>query len=340
VTTAAVVGVTGYAGAELAWLLLRHPRLQRLTCYLRDGQPVRCLSELYPEWRGVVEAPCRPLSVPAVIEEKPEVVFLATPAEVSAQLAPELVEAGLRVVDLSGAFRLGGIEQARRWYGLDGPAARLLGEAVYGLPELGVRLDGARLVANPGCYPTAVLLGLQPLLEAGWVDLDRGIVCDAKSGVSGAGRQPRPETHFVEVNENFRAYGLFAHRHEPEILGRLKLPDPAQFIFTTHLLPLERGLLATLYLWLRPPRPAAEVEQLFRSYYAGRPLIRIWPAGTVPSVRHVVRTNFCDLGVVTDAEGRRLVVVSCLDNLGKGAAGQAVQNMNLMLGYSEDEGLR
>ncbi len=338
-TTVALIGVTGYAGGELARLLLRHPRLQRLTCYLRDGQPVRCLSELYPEWRGVVEAPCRPLSVQAVAEEKPAIVFLATPAEVSAELVPELVEAGLRVVDLSGAFRMG-VEQARRWYGLDGAAVRLLEKAVYGLPELGARLAGARLVANPGCYPTAVLLGLQPLLEAGWVDLERGIVCDAKSGVSGAGRQPRAETHFVEVNENFRAYNLFAHRHEPEILSRLQLSDPAQFIFTTHLLPLERGLLATLHLWLRPPRTAAEVEQLFRSYYADRPLIRIWPAGTVPSVRHVVRTNFCDLGVATDAEGRRLVVVSCLDNLGKGAAGQAVQNMNLMLGYSEDEGLR
>lgn len=339
--TVAVVGVTGYAGAELARLLLQHPRVREATFYLRDGAAASCLSELYPEWRGWREAPCRPLSLEAIQASRPQVVFLATPAEVSAELAPPLLEAGLRVIDLSGAFRLRCLEQARRWYPLGEPAARWLARAVYGMPELGpAALPEAQLVANPGCYPTAVLLALKPLLEAGWVDLDRGIVCDAKSGVSGAGRQPKPETHFVEVYQNFRPYQLFAHRHEPEILAHLGLPEPISWIFTTHLLPIERGLMVTISLWLRPARDAAALEQLFRSWYAHRPLIRLWPAGTVPTVRHVVRTNFCDIGFALDATGRRLVLVSCLDNLGKGAAGQAVQNLNLMLGWPEAEGLR
>jgi N-acetyl-gamma-glutamyl-phosphate reductase len=193
-------------------------------------------------------------------------------------------------------------------------------------------------VANPGCYPTAVILGLKPLVDAGWIDPERGIVCDAKSGVSGAGKQPKPETHFVEVNENFHAYGLFTHRHTPEISGHLGL-ESERMIFTTHLLPLERGILATLYVWLGERREAAEIEALYRTYYAGRGLVRVWPAGTVPELRHVARTNFCDLGFVLDRDGRRLVVVSCLDNLGKGAAGQAVQNMNAMFARKETEGL-
>ena len=196
----------------------------------------------------------------------------------------------------------------------------------------------ARVVANPGCYPTAVILGLKPLVDAGWIDRGRGIVCDAKSGVSGAGKQPKPETHFVEVNENFRAYGLFTHRHTPEITGHLGLA-PEDVIFTTHLLPIERGILATLYVWLGEPREAAEIEALFREFYAGRPLVRIWPAGTLPELRHVAHTNFCDIGFALDRDARRLVIVSCLDNLGKGAAGQAVQNMNAMFGLAEVEGL-
>jgi N-acetyl-gamma-glutamyl-phosphate reductase len=193
-------------------------------------------------------------------------------------------------------------------------------------------------VANPGCYATSVILGLRPLIEAGWLDASRGIVCDCKSGVSGAGKEPKPETHFVEVNENFRAYGVFTHRHTPEIIEHLGLA-PESVIFTTHLLPIERGILSTLYVWMRPRRTAAEIESLYCRFYAGRNLVRISPAGSLPELHHVTRTNFCDIGFALDAAGERLVVVSCLDNLGKGAAGQAVQNLNTMLGYPETAGL-
>lgn len=339
----AVVGATGYAGRELARLVVRHPAVERATFFLREGSEIGrgidCLSQLYPELRGWGEAPCRVYSSEAVARSGARIVFLALPPESSSEIGLELLDAGLKVIDLSAAFRFSDPATYAEWYRLEPAPAALLREAVYGLPEIyGDQVAGARLVANPGCYPTAVILGLKPLLEAGWIDRGRGIVCDAKSGVSGAGKQAKPETHFVEVNENFRAYGLFTHRHTPEITGHLGL-EPAEMMFTTHLLPLERGILATLYVWLAERREAAEVEARFREFYAGRRLMRIWPAGTVPELRHVARTNFCDIGFVLDRDGQRLVVVSCLDNLGKGAAGQAVQNMNAMFGRDEAEGL-
>lgn len=337
----AVVGATGYAGFELAQLLLRHPKIQTPNFYLRESSAqVKCLSDLFPVLRGWGEAPCKPYSVEAIASSGAGTAFLATPHEVSLGMAPQLLGAGLRVVDLSGAFRFHNPDTFAKWYRLPPPARDLAEEAVYGLPELyASQLPGARLVANPGCYPTSVILGLRPLIEADWIARDRGIVCDCKSGASGAGKEPKRELHFVEVDENFRAYGLFSHRHTPEVTDHLGL-DGGDIVFTTHLLPLARGILSTLYVWLAEPRSAEQVESLFRKFYAGRPMMRIWPAGKVPELQHVARTNFCDIGFALDSTGRRLAVVSCLDNLGKGAAGQAVQNMNLMLGLEEGTGLR
>lgn len=339
---AAVIGVTGYAGFELARLLLRHPHIETPTFYLREGHSnVRCLTELFPQLRGWGEAPCRPLSVTAVAESGADVAFLSTPHEASLELVPALLKANpkMRLVDLSGAFRLRDAQTFARWYKLPEPDAGVLNEAVYGLPEVYAdQLPKARLVANPGCYPTSVILGLKPLIEAGWLDSSRGIVCDCKSGVSGAGKEPKRETHFVEVNENFHAYGLFTHRHTPEVNDHLGLAAK-DFVFTTHLLPLDRGILSTLYAWLSPARKRDEVEALFRKFYAGKPLVRISPAGKQPQLQHVAHTNFCDIGFALDESGERLVVVSCLDNLGKGAAGQAVQNWNGMMGYPETAGL-
>ena len=331
-----VVGATGYAGFELARILLRHPHIERPTFYLRDGAAqARCLTELFPQLRGCGEAPCRPFSVRAIAESGAGVAFLATPHEASLEIAPELVEAGLRVVDLSGAFRFREPGTFAGWYQLPAPPRELLEQAVYGLPELySAALPGAQLVANPGCYATSVILGLRPLVEAGWIARERGIVCDCKSGASGAGKEPRRELHFVEVDENLRAYNLFAHRHTPEILEHLGVAAE-DLIFSTHLLPVARGILSALYVWLDRARPAAEVEALYRQSYAGRPLVRIWPAGRLPELQHVAHTNFCDIGFAMDRSGERLVVVSCLDNLGKGAAGQAVQNLNAMLGFEE-----
>lgn len=331
----AVVGATGYTGYELARLLLRHPRISRPTFFLRETAPARCLADVFPQLRGWGEAPCQPFSVDAVRATGATLVFLATPHEASLELVPELLAAGLRVVDLSGAFRFRDPETFARWYQLPAPPRPLLDGAVYGLPELyGGALRAARLVANPGCYPTSVILGLRPLVDAGWLARDRGIVCDCKSGASGAGKEPKRELHFVEVDENFRAYGLFSHRHTPEVAQHLGLAL-RDVIFSTHLLPVARGILATLYVWLAERRTAEEIEGCYRRFYAGRPMVRIWPAGRVPELQHVAHTNFCDIGFVLDPSGERLVVVACLDNLGKGAAGQAIQNMNGMLGFEE-----
>jgi N-acetyl-gamma-glutamyl-phosphate reductase len=338
----AVVGVTGYAGFELAKLLLRHPHVEKATFYLRESNAnVRCLTELFPQLRGWGDAPCRALSVEAVATSDAEVVFLSTPHEASLELVPALLAANpkLRIIDLSGAFRFREPETFAKWYKLPAPNAEILGEAVYGLPELYAdALLKARVVGNPGCYPTSVILGLLPLIESKWIDMSRGIVCDCKSGVTGAGKEPKREMQFAEVNENFRAYGLFTHRHTPEVSDHLGLAAE-DFVFTTHLLPVDRGILSTLYVRLKPKRNAAEIESLYRQFYAGRPMVRVMPSGTLPELQFVTHTNFCDIGFALDATGERLVVVSCLDNLGKGAAGQAVQNLNGMRGYPETAGL-
>ena len=338
----AVVGATGYAGFELARLLLRHPQIPAPTFYLRESTAagVRCISELYPQLRGVAEAPCRALSVEAIVSSGASVAFLSTPHEFSVEVAPALLEAGLRVVDLSGAFRFRNPQTFAHWYKLPEPSRRWTEQAVYGLPELYAdKLPKAQLVANPGCYPTSVILGLKPLVESGWIAAGRGVVCDCKSGATGAGKEPKREMQFAEVDENFRAYGLFSHRHTPEVTDHTGL-DPQEVIFSTHLLPLVRGILSTIYVWLDKPKTNDEIEGLFRKFYAGRPMVRIWPAGKLPELAHVAHTNFCDIGFALDPAGERLAVVSCLDNLGKGAAGQAVQNLNIMLGIEEATGLR
>ena len=336
----AVVGVTGYTGFELARIVLRHPAVKSPVFYVRETQGKKCLAELFPQLRGVGEAPLRSLSVAEIIASNAGTTFLATPHEVSAEIAPALLEAGLRVVDLSGAFRFRSADTFASWYKLPTPHANWLSEAVYGLPELyASEIASSPLVANPGCYATSVILALRPLAEAGLIANGTGVVCDCKSGASGAGKDPRRDLHFVEVDENFKAYNLFSHRHTPEILEHTGLSED-RLVFSTHLLPLARGILATIYVTLGDARSGAEIETVFRKFYAGRPMVRIWPAGSLPELQHVAHTNFCDIGFSLDKSGKRLIVVSCLDNLGKGAAGQAVQNFNLMSGIEEHTALQ
>ena len=275
----------------------------------------------------------------AVRHEGLAIVFLATPPEVSMELAPVMLAAGARVVDLSGAFRLGTPSSYAAWYKEPHTQPELLAEAVYGLPEFCRHLiPAARLVSNPGCYPTAANLALRPLVQAGVIDRASGIVCDAKSGVSGAGRKPSRKTSFCEVTENFSAYSILYHRHVPEVL-RISGLEEHEFSFTAQLLPLHRGILETIYF--RAPS-IASVEDLLAIYehqYAAEPFVRLFNPPHMPDLRGVARTNFCDLGVTFDARTKRAVVVSAIDNLVKGAAGQAIQNMNLMLGHAETEGL-
>jgi N-acetyl-gamma-glutamyl-phosphate reductase len=336
----AVVGVTGYTGFELARILLRHPAVEKPVFYVRENNGVKCLSELFPQLRGWGEAPLRPLSLDAVTASKAATAFLATPHEVSAEIAPVLLGAGMRVVDLSGAFRFRSAETFTSWYKLPAPPANWLAESVYGLPELySKEIATARLVANPGCYATSVILALRPLTDANLLRADSAVICDCKSGASGAGKDPRRDLHFVELDENFKAYNLFSHRHTPEILEQTGLGEE-RVVFSTHLLPLARGILSTIYVTLDSPQAPEAIEALYRIFYAGRPMMRIWAAGTLPELQHVAHTNFCDIGFALDKTGRRLVIVSCLDNLGKGAAGQAVQNFNLMLGIKEQTALQ
>jgi N-acetyl-gamma-glutamyl-phosphate reductase len=339
-TNIAVVGVSGYTGFELAKILLRHPGARSLTFYVREPQGAHCLTELFPQLRGWGQAPVRALSVDAIANSGAGTAFLATPHEVSAEIAPQLLQAGLRVVDLSGAFRFHEAETFQRWYKLPTPHAAWLGEAVYGLPEFyGKEIAAARLVANPGCYATSVILAVKPLADAGWIAERSTVVCDCKSGATGAGKELRRDLQFSELDENFKAYNLFAHRHTPEITLHTGLPE-SQVVFSTHLLPLARGILSTIYVTLREAQSAGDVEALLRKTFAGRPMVRMWKAGTLPELQHVAHTNFADIGFALDASGRRLVMVSCLDNLGKGAAGQAVQNFNHLLGIEEQTGIQ
>ena len=336
----AVAGATGYAGLELLRLLARHPqaRVTRLMSSGRDGKKEFPIEHSHPSLRGKFSVACQPLSVEALPSSEVDLVFLATPHQTALDVAPQLVERGLRVVDLSAAFRLKDAAVYPRWYGFEHHAHAALEEAVYGLTELNAAsIARARLVANPGCYATSVILALAPVLKNGWIDTEAGIISDSKSGASGAGRSVSEKLHFVEVNENCRAYGLFNHRHVPEMLQALELAEK-DFTFTPHLLPITRGILSTIYVRLSKSRTHEEVAALYRNFYAQAPFVRVLGAG-VPEIQSVAQTNYTDLGFALDAGGTRMIIVSALDNLIKGAAGQAIQNMNVMYGFDEGTAL-
>ncbi len=344
----AVLGVSGYAGMELARLLLHHPRLKgRAPVFLGRAEADQdfSLTALHPQLmdnNGSAALKVEPFSWDLLKSRGVKVLFLATPHEQSRKYAPLALEHGIRVIDLSGAWRL--TKHANRAvYKFADDAApvalQVQAKAVYGSPELHRKeIRTAKLVANPGCYATTVILALKPLLAAGWVDLDRGIVSDAKSGVSGAGKAPTPKTHYMYAADNLSAYGVFAHRHTGELLEQLDI-DRSQIIFTPHLLPIPRGILATTYVSFKEKKTSAEVEALYRKFYADSPMVRIFHSGHLPQIQYSAHTNYCDIGFELDSDGRRCVIVSCLDNLLKGAAGQAVENMNLMCGWGEAEGL-
>ncbi|MEP7117524.1 MAG: N-acetyl-gamma-glutamyl-phosphate reductase [Acidobacteriota bacterium] len=324
----AIVGATGYAGQELVRLLARHPRasLTMATASQATSTPRR-LPALARIWDGQVV----PLDVQAV-SASAEVVFLALPEAAAAELGVVFLAAGRRVVDLSGAFRLRDAAARARWY----PATTTMPEGVvYGLVEFtGADVPAARLVSCPGCYPTASLLALQPLADAGLLKDGADVIVDAKSGVSGAGKAPSDRTHFCENYGSVAAYGLFGHRHTAEMtqsLGR-------EVTFTPHLVPLDRGLLATLYARVKAGVTAAQVTEALHSAHARSPFVRL-TGDALPEIKHVVHTNFCDIGWKVDEATGRVILVSVIDNLLKGAAGQAVQNFNLLIGADQRAGL-
>jgi N-acetyl-gamma-glutamyl-phosphate reductase len=331
-TRVGIVGHSGYSGAELVDILERHPHTEPVLLHHRE-------SEGKPAIRGRKTRAAAPCTAEAIRSEQLAIVFLATPPEVSMELAPSMLAAGARVVDLSGAFRLRTVENYLAWYKEPHTQPELLAEAAYGLPEFcRERIPAARLVSNPGCYPTAANLAIRPLMEAGIVDRTAGIVCDAKSGVSGAGRKPSLKTSFCEVTENFTAYSILKHRHVPEVLQISGLEE-REFSFTAQLLPLDRGILEAIYFRTSAPAGPEEILAIYEKRYAAEPFIRLYNPGNMPDLRGVARTNFCDIGVSVDPATGRAVVISAIDNLVKGAAGQAVQNMNLRLGFGETEGL-
>jgi len=327
-TTVAVAGATGYTGQELLRLLARHPSV-RITAATSSGSanvPARKLPALTRVWNGTIT----PL-VSDTLARDAELVFLALPDTAAAELAPALVDAGVRVIDLSGAFRLRDATARARWYP---ETHRLPADVAYGLTEREREaIEGARLVANPGCYPTATLLALAPLVDAGLLVASADIVVDAKSGVSGAGKTPSERTHFSECHGSVSAYGVFNHRHGAEIdqgVGRT-------VTFTPHMVPLDRGIFSTIYVRVPPGTTEEAIGDLFGRAYAGATFVRL-VGSALPEIKHVAHTNFCDIGWRVDPSGRA-ILFSVIDNLLKGASGQAVQNMNVMLGLDEGVGL-
>ena len=319
-----VVGVTGYSGVELMRRLARHPHVDVRLAMASSGSEARRIPALHRIWDAPVEA----IDVDRLINET-DAVFLALPDTVSATLAPELAKRGARVFDLSGAFRIRDVELRKKWY----PHSPPNGNAAYGLTEHNRdAMREAPLVACAGCYPTAAILSLRPLVDAGLIE--PGVVIDAKSGVSGAGKTPTERTHFSECHGSIAAYGVFGHRHGAEIEQELGMP----VTFVPHLVPLDRGILETIYARLRPRVGAAQVEQALTKAYADSPFVRLTGAD-LPEIKHVAHTNFCDIGWRVDREGGQLVMVACIDNLVKGAAGQAIQNFNVAYGFDETAGL-
>ncbi|MGI8962488.1 MAG: N-acetyl-gamma-glutamyl-phosphate reductase [Bryobacteraceae bacterium] len=328
-----IAGFRGYSGSELVRILSGHPGVDVVWLEHRSDFQER------PGRLGLQPPKSIPATAEAVRQEGLRLVFLATPAEVSMELAPGILGTGAKVIDLSGAFRLRDPEIYSRWYKERHRAAPLLAEAVYGAPEYNRdQIRNARLIANPGCYATAANLAIRPLIAAQVTDRSRGIICDAKSGVSGAGRKAALQTSFCEVTANFSAYGLMDHRHVPEILQNSGLGE-REFTFTAHLLPIDRGILETIYVRTQRIEKPVDLLAIYEEYYADEPFVRLYVPGRVPDVRAVQRTNFCDIGFVFDPDSQRAVIVAAEDNLVKGAAGQAVQNMNLMLGFPETQAL-
>jgi len=336
-----LVGVTGYTGMELARILATHPvlRLTRATSRAEAGKPLRAL---YPFLQGFPAGDVS-ITVPdaADLAGACRLVFLAVPHGAAMDYAAELLAAGLSVVDLSADFRLADADIYAAWYGLDHRHPDLLPQAVYGLPELyAARIKETKLTANPGCYPTSIILGLAPALAGSLIETD-GIVADSKSGTSGAGRKAAVPTLFCEVHDSFRAYSLGKHRHTPEIEQELSKLAGADILlsFNPHLLPIDRGILSTIYTRLTSHRPVEEIHAAYEAYYADKPWVRVLPLGMLPETRYVRGTMFCDIGLVVDPRTGRLIVVSAIDNLCRGASGQAVACANLMSGLPVDAGL-
>jgi N-acetyl-gamma-glutamyl-phosphate reductase len=335
----AIAGASGYTGVELLRLLLQHPlaKVVALTAETHANQPI---GKVFPSLAGFLDLTCLPLDT-AMLAAEAEFVFLGLPHKTSMAVGADLIQRGTRVLDLSADYRLKDAAAYPRWYGIEHVAPHLLKEAAYGLPELHrAEIAEARLVAVPGCYPTGAVLGLAPLIAEGLVDPD-SVIIDAISGVSGAGRKAELPYQYSEVNESLKAYGVATHRHTPEIEQELGYLAGREITvsFTPHLAPLTRGILTTITASLLSKRAAADLLPIFQKFYREAPFVRVLAEGRLPETKHVLHSNFCDIGLVSDPRTGRVIVVTAIDNLVKGASGQAVQCFNLMAGLDERAGL-
>ncbi len=334
-----VVGVSGYAGLEVIKIIVSHPAMEFAAAMDAAELGEKRLTDIHPRLRGVSGLATFPPEPGRIRDLNLDTVFLCTPDKASYGLVPMMLSLGIRVIDFSGAFRLKNVESYSSWYGFQHANPELLAEAVYGLPEWNANaIAPARLIANPGCYPTSVTLALLPLIRAGLLEIGSDIISDSKSGATGAGRGVKPEMMFSEVAANFRPYNPILHRHAPEMCQEIGW-DLNNFTFVPHLLPINRGILSTMYVRFHQPVSAAQIEAEYERRYSKHPFVRMLGGQRLPELRAVQHTNFCDIGFRLTDKGRRGVIFSAIDNLVKGASGQAVQNFNLMHGLDEHTGL-
>ncbi|UCH12232.1 MAG: N-acetyl-gamma-glutamyl-phosphate reductase [Candidatus Omnitrophota bacterium] len=333
-----VCGATGYTGFELIKLLLKHPEVEISAISAKIEKPER-ISDIFPELKGILDMHCDEMKIQDMIKTGGRIAFLALPHRVSMEFAPHFLEKGIKVIDLSADFRLKDTSAYEKYYGQGHKCKEYLATSVYGLPELyNDKIKGAKLIANPGCYPTAAILSLAPLISKKAGDI-KELIIDAKTGVTGAGRKANLAFNFAEVAENMWAYKIGTHQHAPEIDQELSAlaGQNIKVLFVPHLVPVKRGILTTAYVKIKKCPAVSELIKLYKDFYKSAPFVRVYDEGKFPQTKDVYYSNFCDIGI-TIAEGR-IVIVGCIDNLIKGASGQAVQNMNIMCGFKETQGL-
>ncbi len=338
---AGIVGVAGYAGISILQILLAHPEAEVIWLSSEDSHAGKKISDIRPSFNGICDLVCQKSGDLSKFVDQTDVVFMALPNGLAMKLSPMFLEKRKKVIDISADFRIKDLEEYKKWYKIDHLSPNLVADATYGLPELFFeKIKTSSLIANPGCYPTASILGIAPLLKNNLVDVN-SIVIDAKSGVSGAGAALTEITHFPECNENFRAYAVASHRHNPEIDQILSWISNTKIntTFVPHLVPMNRGILATIYANLIQKITNEKLHEIFKNFYKKAPFVRVLELGKLPATKYVYGSNFCDINVVLDERANKVIVLSAIDNLIKGAAGQAVQNMNIMFGLDERAGL-
>ena len=336
-----IVGASGYSGSELLRFLVNHPGELQVALCTSETYAGQCIDSVLPNLRGFLSSKFEALDLDS-LKDRVDVVVLAVPHKVAMSFVPQILAQGLRVVDFSADYRLEDAETYEAWYHVEHTSTSLMSKSVYGLPErYRDCIRSAQLIANPGCYPTSAILAAMPFVKLGVVELD-SIIVDSKSGISGAGPKPSENTHYANRESNFIAYNIGVHRHTPEIEQELSAvaSEPVRVTFTPHLVPMTRGILSTVYMRLTEEISTEEALNMYAKFYEHEPFVRVLPTGTYPQTKAVLGSNYCDVGLEVDTRTRRIITMAAIDNLGKGAAGAVVQNLNLMFDFKETDGLK